>query len=113
MERDNADSLVEKWSKNGCISINKENEEVNSISIYYLADSFLYLTLFAVEEKSRGTHLAWHAINELRTIAKEKSLPAIELEVSKDNHRAYNFYVRQGFEILRDAGTKWYMRMAV
>jgi len=73
-----------------------------------------YLALFAIEKKYRHLGLGKELFNKFLSISKEKGMNEIELEVSKNNIEAINFYKKRGLIYLnKESKNSFYMGKSI
>ena len=87
----------------------EEGEAVGYIA-FYLNDKEkqIYIPLICVSPKYQHMGIGTKMLSYLESLYKGQ-YETVGLEVVKENMNAYNFYVKQGFEVNEDRGSKFLM----
>ncbi len=111
LETAGIDEYIRKLSDHAWFLIMEQGGEAAAFSTYYMNDELrqLYVSLLGVRKDLQGQGAGKILMRETVRIAEEAGYSSIGLEVDKDNVRAYNYYVKQGFEISQDREKKYLM----
>lgn len=90
------------------------NEDIIGYTAFYCNDHArqLYIPLICVSEAHRQEGLGSQMLKRLADTYNNRYY-TIALEVVKENTKAYNFYIKQGFKIQEDRGKKFLMVKAI
>ncbi|WP_277631344.1 GNAT family N-acetyltransferase [Atopococcus tabaci] len=80
----------------------KENDELIGYVAYDLRESELFLSKYYLKHSFRGRGIGRYLFDELKQVAIENRLPAIELTVNRENTRSIEAYRALGFHVLRE-----------
>ncbi|MCC5882191.1 MAG: GNAT family N-acetyltransferase [Halomonas sp.] len=96
---DYADKLLHKAE----LLVHYRESEVLGIAAFYCNDVETlcgFLSLMWVSPEARGSGIASELLDGIIRIMEVRRFRYLKLEVLDDNHRAINFYRRQGFEVI-------------
>lgn len=80
------------------------------ITYYINAESeVFYIPLIAVLPEYQHSGIGKQMMDSLKEKLDGEKINKIQLEVYKDNEKAYNFYTSNGFEIMEDRREKYLM----
>ncbi len=109
LDTDGIDGYINKLSRYAYFLECEKDGDTLGFVAYYLNDSLkqLYVTLLGVRNGYQGRGIGTELMAGTLETAKEAGCTSIGLEVSKDNGRARNYYMKHGFEITEDRGGKY------
>lgn len=102
-----------KLSKNAhfiLVRQSKDNKVIGFIAYYTNQTShFFYIPLIAVIPEHQHDGIGRIMMNLLKSTMADKDVNEIRLEVNKNNLKGHAFYIKNGFRILEDRGSKYLM----
>ncbi len=76
-----------------------------------LEQSKIYVPLIGVLPQNQRIGVGRQMLDTLKKVCCNNSINIIMLEVYKNNHKAYSFYIKNGFVKAEDRGEKWLMSL--
>lgn len=104
------DDYALKLSRYACVDIIEDNSKVVGINAYYINKEmqFAYISIISVSQACRKQHIGSNLLTNM-----ENNLPSgvnsIKLEVRQSNSTAIAFYIRNGYRILEEKESSYYM----
>ena len=104
------DNYALKLSRNACVDIIENQGKVVGINAYYINKEmqFAFISIISVSQACRKQHIGSNLLTNM-----EKNLPSevnsIKLEVRQSNSTAIAFYIRNGYRILEEKETSYFM----
>lgn len=77
-----------------------DNEDIASCSVY-CDGTIAYISSIAVKEKYQSSGIGRYMLYIVKGYVRRKGCKKIDLKVHKDNIHAFEFYVKNGFEIFQ------------
>ncbi|MGJ7458827.1 GNAT family N-acetyltransferase [Halomonas sp. MA07-2] len=97
------ETYADKLLRNAELLVHYRGSEVLSLAAFYCNDAETlcgFLSLMWVSPEERGSGIACVLLDEIISVMEVRRFHYLKLEVLADNHRAINFYRRQGFEVI-------------
>ena len=81
-----------------------ENQELLAVLAFYknIEASLCFITNISVDEKMKGKQMGQNLLNKLITYCLENNINQIQLEVRKENNKAFNFYIKNNFVLIKE-----------
>jgi phenylacetate-CoA ligase len=98
--------MAEKFINHGHIISIAENEKYLGFAAFYANDKInktAYLSMIAVHPKYQNKNIGSKLLQRIFNISLDNGMQIIKLEVNKDNTKAINFYIKNGFNIFGDS----------
>ena len=80
-----------------------------SVEEHHDERDYLYLDDFCVGKAYRGNGLGSEFLKKAENYANERNVPAITLHVEKSNTGAIKLYEKNGYNIIRDDGDRYFL----
>lgn len=106
------DSYIEKLNDHAELLIHQDPNGVLGFVFFYCnapEKIASYITLIGTSIEARGKGVGYALLNQVLFISKQRGFSVCQLEVSKNNIQALNFYQKIGFASIEDRGEKYLM----
>lgn len=108
----NDPAYLEKLSHHSEILVHQDNKGVLGYVFFYcnaIDKKASYITLIGTSERARGKGVGHGLLRHVLLVSRQRGFLCCQLEVRKDNARAFNFYKKIGFQIQEDRPDKYLM----
>ncbi|QQN71614.1 GNAT family N-acetyltransferase [Comamonas testosteroni] len=105
----------EKLARHAELIIHQDSSGVLGYVFFYcnaVDKKASYITLIGTSAQSRGKGVGYGLLQHVLNISKQRGFSCCQLEVRKENTRAFDFYRQIGFAVEEDRGEKYLMSIA-
>ncbi len=105
----------EKLARHADLIVHQDNTGILGYVFFYcnaVDKKASYITLIGTSAQSRGKGVGYGLLQNVLNISKQRGFSCCQLEVRKENTRAFDFYRQIGFAVEEDRGEKYLMSIA-